>query len=153
MNKWSKGTTGRTVYNHMNMVKPKDSIHALERRYQTAIFRLRTEHIPLNFHLNRMNPEHPPMCLLCDYAYETVHHLLFQCPGLQDLRQKFLPPFPDTDNTLYSSPQQLTQTATFYYMALGRRAKTQRPLDQKKKKKSVPPKQKFAFFARTFFIS
>ena len=129
MDMWAEGTTGRVVYNHMNSVKPDDSINQLNRKGQTSIFRLRTGHLPLNFHLNTIKPTHPPMCLLCDHAYETVEHLLFRCPALQDIRRQLLPPFPSIDNTLYSSPQQLNNTTKYYYMALGRRAHAQRLLD------------------------
>ena len=129
MNTWARDTTGRNVYRHMNSIKTNDSIKLLDRKDQTAIFRLRTGHLPLNSHLNRINPMHPPMCLLCDYAYETVEHLLFHCPRLQDIRKQLLPPLPDTDNTLYSSPHQLKNTANYYFMALGRRANAQRLLD------------------------
>lgn len=129
MNLWSRGTTGRVVYQHMNMVKKRDPIRQMTRKEQTTIFRLRTQHIPLNYHLNRINPEHHPNCQLCDHPHETVEHFLFDCPKLQDFRQQLLPPIPDVDNTLYSSLQQLKQTATYYSMALARRAKAQEPLD------------------------
>ena len=80
MNQWASGTTARQVYAHMNCVKPKDNLNLLRRRDQTSIFRLRSGHLPLNNHLNRIHPEIPPNCLLCDYAYETVEHILFKCP-------------------------------------------------------------------------
>ena len=129
MNQWTRGPTGRPVYEHMNKVNHSDNIKALNRREQTTIFRLRTQHVPLNFHLNRINPEKPPMCLLCDHPYETVQHLLFECPKLQDPRQQLLPPNPTIDNTLYCSRDQLIKTSSYYNMALSRRAHAQRLLD------------------------
>ena len=129
MNLWSRGTTGRPVFQHMNSVKPKDDFKLLQRKDQCNIFRLRTQHAPLNYHLNRINPRHPPMCPLCDHPYETVQHILFNCPKLQDLRQRFLPPTPGTDNSLYAPLEQLKRTSTFYNMALGRRAKALALLD------------------------
>ena len=129
MNGWAKNTTGRAVYNHMKMLNLRDNIKNPSRTDQVSVFRLRTQHLPLNYHLNRIIPEHPPLCLLCDHPYETVPHLLFQCPKLQDLRQQFLPSSPDTDITLYCSMQQLQQTCTYYYMALSRRATAQRLLE------------------------
>ena len=57
MDNWAKGSTARIVYKYANKVVPKDSIKQLNRKHQTTIFRLRTQHIPLNFHLNRINPE------------------------------------------------------------------------------------------------
>ena len=129
MNMWARGTTGRAVYNHMSTTKTKDPIRSLQRKEQCAIFRLRTQHVPLNSHLNRINPEHAPLCELCDNPNETVEHLLFRCPKLQDLRLQLLPPIPDVDNSLYSTLEQLQKTAQYYFMALSRRASTHRLLD------------------------
>ena len=128
MNMWSTGTTGRAVYQHMTTTKPNDNIRSLNRKEQTAIFRLRTQHVPLNQHLNRIKPPHPTACPLCNHPNETTKHFLLECRGLQDLKQQLLPPTPDIDNTLYSTTEQLKKTAQYYHMALGRRAMTQRPL-------------------------
>ena len=121
MNRWAMGSTGRQVFKHMNSVKSKDCLKQLERKDQTTIFRLRTQHVPLNSHLNRIIPEIPPNCLLCDHAYETVEHTLFHCPKLQDIRQIFLPLSPDIGNSLYGNTQQLKQTSAFFKLALSRR--------------------------------
>ena len=129
MNLWANGVTGRTVYEHMNTTKSKDPIKYISRKEQCTIFRLRTQHIPLNAHLNRLNPEHPPLCELCDEPYETVDHIMFNCPKLADLRQQFLPPRPHTTNSLYSTFEQLKKTSTYFNMAMGRRATAHRPLD------------------------
>ena len=129
MNQWATGQTGREVYKYMNKINPKDNLKVLPRKDQVAIFRLRTQHAPLNCHLNRINPQRPPMCPLCNAHFETTEHLLFRCPGLQDLRQELLPPSPDINNTLYSTADQLRKTSNYYHMALGRRASSQGPLD------------------------
>ena len=129
MNLWATGQTGRAVYRHMNRTRPNDNMRSLSRKEQVAIFRLRTQHVPLNHHLNRINPEHPPMCALCNAQFETSLHLLLYCPNLQDLRHLYLPPSPSINNTLYSTTDQMKRTSTFYFMALGRRAKTHRLLD------------------------
>ena len=129
MNRWAMGTTGRTVFKYMNSPKPKDNINKLTRKDQTIIFRLRTNHVPLNMHLNRIQPQHPPMCLLCMYPYETVHHHLFECPPLGDLRT-LLPPNPDPWNTLYGTKQQMEATSSFFRMAKSRRARAQMQLDR-----------------------
>ncbi|RUS76594.1 hypothetical protein EGW08_015636 [Elysia chlorotica] len=55
----------------------------------------RTQHITLNFHMNRLNAEHTPLCPLCDDSLETVEHTLFQCPSLSQPRQHFFPMRPD----------------------------------------------------------
>ena len=130
MDRWAQGKTGRAVFKHMTTTKTNDCIDQLERKEQATIFRLRTQHIQLNLHLNRIKPEHPPMCPLCDYPYETVDHHLFHCAPLSDLRATLLPPRPTRDNTLYGKPQQLKRTCTFHNMALDRRARAQRLLDQ-----------------------
>ena len=62
MNNWASGDTGRKVYAHMKKTTSKDQLKELKRKDQSAIFRLRTQHIPLNFHRNRINPEIPPNC-------------------------------------------------------------------------------------------
>ena len=129
MNMWATGQTGRAVYRQMNKTRPNDSIRSLSRKDQVTIFRLRTQHLPLNQHLNRINPEHPPMCPLCNAQFETTQHLLLYCPNLQDLRLQLLPPSPDINNTIYSTTEQLKKTSTFYFMAMSRRATAHRRLD------------------------
>ena len=129
MNMWATGSKARHVYKYMSKPNPKDNIRSLDRRDQTAIFRLRTQHNTLNGHLNRINPQHPPMCPLCNHPYETTPHLLFECPSLQHLRQELLPPAPNIQNVLYCTADQLKRTSAFYRMALGLRAQAQRLLD------------------------
>ena len=129
MRHWENGSTGRQVYAHMKTTKPKDHMKQLKRRDQTTIFQLRTQHIPLNYHRNRINPEVPPNCQLCNYPYETTEHVLFDCNKLEDLRLELLPSTPNIENTLYCSKKQLEQTAFFYRMTCARRATAQWPLD------------------------
>ena len=123
LKEWALCDKGRKYYTFRQKPCKEDPINTLRRRDQVIIFRLRTEHVPLNMHLNRINPEHPPLCELCEHPYETVEHVLFQCHELKNLRDKYLPDSPDLENTLYSSAEQLVRTATFYNMAIGRRAK------------------------------
>ena len=106
------------------MSKPdrKDSINQLNRKQQSTIFRLRTQHVPLNAHLNRLNPMHEPLCPLCDHAYETVEHFLFECNKLKDLRDRFLPPNPNIDNSLFGNAEQLGMTSEYFVMANRKRA-------------------------------
>merc|ERR1712112_65119 len=87
----------------MEKVQPQDDLKLLKRKDQTTIFRLRTQHIPLNYHLNRFNPEKPPHCVLCDDPYETVEYVLLECRKLEDLRKLYLPTPPSIENTLYCS--------------------------------------------------
>ena len=101
------------------------NLNKLERKEQSIMFRLRTQHAPLHHHLNRLNPMYGPLCHLCDHAYETVEHFLFECPNLRDLRKELLPPIPDINNTLFGDVSQLEQTSKYYNMAHRRRAKAQ----------------------------
>ena len=125
MNDWAGGSTARKVFENMQRVQPQDNLNLLKRKDQTTIFKLRTQHIPLNFHLNRFNPERPPHCVLCDHPYETVEHVLFHCNETKDLRSLYLPTNPNIQNTLYCSKLQLENTALFYHMTCIKRANAQ----------------------------
>ena len=105
------------MYPYMTAPTNTDPIDNLGRREHSIIFRLRSQHIALNSHLNRLNPLQEPVCPLCPYAYETVNHFLFEYPKLSKLRETYLPPNPDIGNTLYSDIQQLLNTVRYYVMA------------------------------------
>ena len=130
MNEWAGSTTGRAIFTHMTTPTPKDNINSLKRSEQTTIFRLRSQHVPLNSHLKRIGVVTDSSCPLCPCPDETVTHLLFQCPALKDLRSLYLPPNPSIENTLYTSASQLRDTHKFFVMSSGKRAKAQMPLDQ-----------------------
>uniref|UniRef100_A0A2C9LA13 Uncharacterized protein n=1 Tax=Biomphalaria glabrata TaxID=6526 RepID=A0A2C9LA13_BIOGL len=51
------------------------------------------------------------------HPYETVNHILFECPFLIRLRQTLLPLQPNINNTLYGSAEQLKKTT--HYFVLG----------------------------------
>ena len=125
MSDWALDKTGRKLFPYMPKPNKKDNLNQLNRKQQTIIFRLRTQHVPLNAHLNRINPMHEPLCPLCDHAYETVEHFLFDCQKLYDLRENFLPPKPDLENTLYGSVDQLGKTSEYFIMANRKRANAQ----------------------------
>jgi len=111
MNLWEHGDTGRVMHTHMKKPNPKDNINSLSRQDQSIIFQLRTGHIPLNFHLNRFNPQRLPLCRNCDYAYETTVHVLFDCPTTQALREELLPTNPSIESVLYGDTHQLVKTS------------------------------------------
>ena len=117
INDWALGSTGRAMYPYMTAPTNTDPIDNLGRREHSIIFRLRSQHIALNSHLNRLNPLQEPVCPLCPCAYETVSHFLFECPKLSKLRETYLPPNPDIGNTLYCDFHQLKATAEYYVMA------------------------------------
>jgi len=124
-NQWAQSEKGRVMFKFVTRPNKKDPINCLKRREQVVIFRLRTNHIQLNAHLSRITKDHQPSCPLCDYKEETVHHFLFDCAPLQDLRKQFLPPDPNRENSLYSSTQQLMQTCRYYHEATRRRMNIQ----------------------------
>ena len=126
MNEWAGGSKGRSIFNHMTRPNPNDHLNLLERKQQAVIFRLRSQHAPLNAHLHRIQPKvNQPSCPLCQHPSETVQHNLFHCPSLEDLRTRLLPANPNMENTLYSNCYQLKQTYMYYIMALSRRAQAQ----------------------------
>ena len=130
LNSWSSGKTGRRMHDHMTKPDKKDPINALNRGDQSLIFQLRTQHVPLNSHLNRIGVMPTAACPLCDYPSETVEHHLFFCKKLTDLRGCFLPKLPHTSNCLYSTIHQLKQTCKYFRMASCRRANAHMQLDQ-----------------------
>ena len=121
VNDWALGSTGRVMYPYMTTPTNTDPIDSLGRREQSIIFRLRSQHVCLNMHLNKINPMQEPVCPLCPCAYETVSHFLFECPELLQLRKTYLPANPDLGNTLYSDHKQLNNTAKYFIMAYRQR--------------------------------
>ena len=104
---WENGDTGRVMHTHMKKPNPKDNINSLSRQDQSTIFQLKTGHAPLNFHLNRFNPQRPPLCRNCDHAYETSVHVLFECQTTQRLREELLSINPSIQNVFYGDTEQL----------------------------------------------
>ena len=125
MKEWEESDKGRSIHAFTPTPNKKDSINQLRREEQVTIFRLRTQHIPLNYHLNRIGVKTDPSCPLCQCTEESVAHHLFDCPGLDELRAEFLPQKPDIANTLYGTPDQLANTHRYYVMAQRRRAAAQ----------------------------
>ena len=118
LNRWRHGDTGRVMYREMSGPNPKDNINFLTRPAQSAIFQMRTGHSKLNFDLNRFDPCRPPHCRNCIHPYETIHQVLFECPGLRENRKLLLPHRPSVGNTLYGSKNQLVNSARFYIASL-----------------------------------
>ena len=73
--RWAYGNTGRDAFQEMNKPNEKDSINTLIRADQSLIFKLRTGHVKLNAHLNRINSMHPPNCRNCNHPYENTKHV------------------------------------------------------------------------------
>ena len=113
LTRWAQGTTGRNVFCEMAKPNKKDPINMLNRADQTLIFQLRTGHTKINAHINRIDPTHPPNCRNCEYPYETVEHLLLECPGVEGLRRVYLPTLP----TIYRTP--CIQINCYSWMLMG----------------------------------
>ena len=60
------------------------------------------QYVQLVMQLNRINPEHAPVCALCHQPYE---HFLIDCPTLlDDIRKLYIPPKgPEIINILYAN--------------------------------------------------
>ena len=111
LERWKNGSTGRRMYCYVEKPKSTDNINSLNRQDQCTIFQLRTGHTKLNNHLNRFNPQHPPLCRNCNFPYETTTHVLFECQATKNLRLKLLPDHPTIQNVLYGSHEQLVNTS------------------------------------------
>jgi hypothetical protein len=104
------GNAGREMYKYVVRPNSKDSINTLKRRDKSTIFKICTQHIQLNSHLNRIQPQQAPVCHLCTHPRKTVDHLLFEWPALDSIRERFLPSRPDIWN--------ITQTHKSLYIWL-----------------------------------
>ena len=122
MKQWSEEKNGRKVFKFMPEPNKKDPVNQLERKDQVIIFRLRSEHIQLNQHLNMIRVRNNANCPLCPCTEESVAHHLYDCPALGNLRAEYLPLNPDPQNTLYGEGEQLKLTCKYHVMANGRRA-------------------------------
>ena len=56
---------------------------------QRAATQILTGHACLNYHLSKLNRSVQPLCPLCEAEYDTVSHLLAQCPMLWQLRVEY----------------------------------------------------------------
>ena len=121
LNRWAMGNTGRVYFKERSQPVSDDSIDDLDRKKQSLIFQFRTGHAPTNYHLNRIKPTHEPFCRHCGDSYETVQHLLFNCPKLQNIRH-LLPAHPNIHNTLYGSTTQLQKTAVYMTLAFAQKS-------------------------------
>ena len=104
MRGWSNEETGRELFRHMPVPKRADNVNTLNRKDQSTIFRMRTQHIALNKHLHRIGAHTTPACPLCDNPNETIDHHLLHCAPLSDLRNQFLSLQLKKESLLYGNP-------------------------------------------------
>ena len=90
-----------------------DPYYLLTRREQVTVFRLRTGHNRLNYHLySKLRIGHTEQCP-CGTGSQTTEHLLQFCPTYEPLRKGIWPDHTPVARKLYGSLKDLRCTATF----------------------------------------
>ena len=90
-----------------------DPYYQLTRREQVTVFRLRTGHNRLNYHLySKLRIGHTEQCP-CGTGSQTTEHLLQFCPTYEPLRKGIWPDHTPLARKLYGSLRDLRCTATF----------------------------------------
>ena len=90
-----------------------DPYYLLTRREQVTVFRLRTGHIRLSYHLySILRIGHTEQCP-CGTGSQTTEHLLQSCPTYEPLRKGIWPDHTPVARKLYGSLRDLRCTATF----------------------------------------
>ena len=85
----------------------------LTRREQVTVFRLRTGHNRLNYHLySKLRIGHTEQCP-CGTGSQTTEYLLQFCPTYEPLRKGIWPDHTPVARKLYGSLRDLRCTATF----------------------------------------
>ena len=92
---------------------PSDPYYELSRQEQVIIFRLRTNHNRLKYHLyHKFRIGESDQCP-CGTASQTSLHILQSCPLLETQRNRFWPNPVSETRKLYGSLEDLQRTATF----------------------------------------
>ena len=114
IHRWDKGNNGHAIYAEMTKPNLSEATNNLNRQDQYTIFQFRTGNCKLKYHINRINPKHPPLCRICPSPYESVYQVLLDCQDLQEIRNKLLPRNPTINDTLYgNTTEQLRKTCNF----------------------------------------
>ena len=87
--------------------------YLLTRREQVTVFRLRTRHNRLNYHLYSKLRIGCTEQLPCRTGSQTIEHLLQSCPTYEPLRKGIWPDHTPVAHKLYGSLRDLQCTATF----------------------------------------
>ena len=97
MEDWKTRRGGSTRSERMNRIDPDFSpsgfqklIKPLNRNETTLIDRLRSNHLPLNVFLHRIQRGESPTCSKCNNADETIRHYLFECAAYRQIRRETL---------------------------------------------------------------
>jgi len=82
-------------YNRISAIDPrfqparfKKFADQLSRRHLSLLVQLRSGHVPLNKHLNRIRRAESSICPSCGMQTETVHHFLMVCPAYERQRRQ-----------------------------------------------------------------
>ena len=89
-----------------------DQMAHLQRAQQTTIFRLRTGHCRLRYHMYRLGLSHTPDCP-CQTAPQTPEHILQDCPLFLEARREQWPTGATLVEKLWGNKLDLTKTADF----------------------------------------
>ena len=93
--------------NHLN------HYHQLDRNGQTIIFRLRTRHNRLNYHMyNKFKIGNSADCY-CGHGQQTTEHVLQECTQLQETRNKYWPAEHTMERKLYGPLVELQKTVDY----------------------------------------
>ena len=93
--------------------KKADPCYLLTRLEQVTVFRLRTGHNRLTYHLySKLRIGHTEQCP-CGTGSQTTEHLLQSCPTYEPLRKGIWPDHTPVVRKLYGSLRDLRCTATF----------------------------------------
>ena len=141
--------------------------YCLSRRGQTTIFRLRTEHNRLKYHIHKIFKIGETDLCSCGQAAETAQHVLQDCRLYSNVRQSIWRERVDMHTKLYGPLPELEKTVAFIAQAgIGiwrerrrtrrRRRKNawlQRTAAREKKKANMPSWIIFLFCGNRFLIS
>ena len=83
-----------------------------------TIFRLRTGHYKLLFHLHRLKISHSDECP-CGTGPQPPNHILQSCPTFDDLRRQTWPSPVEAHRKLWGPVETLRQTADFALKQIG----------------------------------
>jgi len=90
----------------------QDSLHRLDRRESSTIYRLRTGHCGLRSHLHRIGASDTAQCP-CRGGPQTPEHVLQECPLHSSLREEIWPETCGVHQKLWGAEPDLKKTARF----------------------------------------
>jgi ribonuclease HI/uncharacterized protein YaaR (DUF327 family) len=102
----------KTTWTNHHSLPSDDQMPHLRRQEQTTIFRLRTGHCRLLYHMHRLGLSHTPDCP-CQTGPQTPEHVLQFCPMYKEARTKLWPAGATLKTQLWGSKQDLQATANF----------------------------------------